>query len=83
MFSIRQKREIAEKVQRILRSTNHPELPKGEVRFVLNVWGAEDWSWAEIQNNGAVTNPGRNEWNEKQDSSKGAESSVEKHERPQ
>ncbi len=67
MFSVRQKREISEAVQNILRSTNHPELPKGEIRFYLHVKGAEAWSWADISNNGAVPNPDVNEWNEKQD----------------
>jgi len=66
MFSIQQKREISEKVQQILRETNHPELPKGEIEFVLIVTGAEAWSWAEIKNNGAVPIPGINPWNEKQ-----------------
>ena len=68
MFSLRQKREIAEAVQKILRATNHPELPQGEISFVLHVSGAESWSWAEIRNNGAVVNPGVNPWNERQDS---------------
>ena len=68
MFSLRQKREIAEAVQKILRATNHPELPRGEISFVLHVSGAESWSWAEIRNNGAVVNPGVNPWNERQDS---------------
>lgn len=68
MFSVRQKREIADKVQAILRETGHPELPKGEIQFTLEVKGAEEWSWAKIQNNGAVTNPGVNRWNEMQDS---------------
>jgi len=67
MFSMRQKREIAEAIQRILRLTNHAELPKGEIEFTLQVKGAQAWSWAVIQNNGAVTNPGVNPWNEKQD----------------
>jgi hypothetical protein len=57
MFSIRQKREIADAVQRILRATNHPELPSGEIQFHLHVNGAEDWSWADIRNNGSVSNP--------------------------
>ena len=74
MFSIRQKREIAEKVQQILRSTNHPELPKGEISFLLHVDGAESWSWADIRNNGVVTNPGVNPFNELQDIQKGGES---------
>ena len=67
MFSVRQKREIAEKIQQILRETNHPELPDGEIEFDLHVKGAEDWSWADIKNNGAVTNPDINLWNEHQD----------------
>jgi hypothetical protein len=68
MFSVRQKREIAEKVQQVLRDTAHPELPAGEIQFHLHVAGAEAWSWADIRNNGAVQNPGVNPWNEKQDS---------------
>lgn len=67
MFSVRQKREIADAVQKILRETNHPELPSGEIRFKLHVDGAEAWSWADIQNNGAVDKPDVNSWNERQD----------------
>lgn len=67
MFSVQQKRAIAEKVQAILRETQHPELPPGEIQFTLLVHGAESWSWARIQNNGAVTNPDVNPWNESQD----------------
>lgn len=68
MFSLQQKREIADAVQKILRATNHPELPQGEIQFELNVLGAESWSWAQINNNGSVTNPGLNPHNEAQDS---------------
>lgn len=67
MFSVRQKRQIAEAVQRILRDTNHPELPEGEINFNLHVDGAESWSWADITNNGRVSNPSVNPWNERQD----------------
>jgi len=67
MFSIRQKREIADKVQNILREVGHPELPMGEIRFLLHVDGAESWSWDDIQNNGAMTTPGLNGFNEMQD----------------
>jgi hypothetical protein len=67
MFSVQQKREISDKVQAILRETNHPELPEGEIKFLLHVDGAESWSWADIRNNGSVTNPGVNPWNEMQD----------------
>jgi hypothetical protein len=69
MFSVRQKREIADKVQAILRATSHPELPVGEIAFHLHVDGAESWSWADIKNNGSVTNPGVNMHNEMQDRS--------------
>lgn len=67
MFSVKQKREIAEAVQKVLRATNHPELPSGEILFLLRVRGAADWSYADIQNNGAVMNPHVNPWNEAQD----------------
>lgn len=67
MFSIQQKRDIADAVQVLLRATQHPELPSGEIAFTLRVRGADAWSWAEIQNNGAVTQPNVNPWNELQD----------------
>jgi len=67
MFSIRQKREIADKIQQILRDTNHPELPDNEIEFELNVQGKEFWSFATIKNNKAVTAPEVNPWNEAQD----------------
>lgn len=66
MFSIDQKRKIAEAIQDILRATKHPELPDGEIEFLLHVDGAESWSWADIKNNGAVTKPDVNPWNESQ-----------------
>jgi len=66
MFSVQQKRTIADKVQQILRDTGHPELPAGEISFHLHVDGAESWSWADIKNNGAVTHPSVNPWNERQ-----------------
>jgi hypothetical protein len=64
MFSVQQKRDIAEAVQQILRATSHPELPEGEINFLLHVDGAESWSWADIRNNGAVTDPDVNPHNE-------------------
>lgn len=67
MFSIRQKREIAEKVQQVLRDSGHPELPEGEISFHLHVIGKETWSWANIHNNGAVQEPSLNPHNERQD----------------
>ncbi len=67
MFSVREKRYIADAVQSILRNTGHPELPEGEISFTLHVDGAAGWSWADIKNNGSVQDPGVNPWNEKQD----------------
>ena len=68
MFSVRQKREISEKIQTILRETDHPELPKdSEIKFSLHVDGAESWSWADIKNNGKVIIPSVNSHNEQQD----------------
>jgi hypothetical protein len=67
MFSIRQKREISEAIQKILKDTEHPELPKDEIKFELLVLGAEPWSWAKILNNSAVLKPTINPWNETQD----------------
>jgi hypothetical protein len=39
----------------------------GEISFHLHVDGAENWSWADIKNNGAVQQPSVNPWNESQD----------------
>ena len=65
MFSRDQKRDIADKIQLILRETNHPELPEGEINFHLHVEGAEGWSWADIRNNAREQNPGVNPHNER------------------
>lgn len=54
MFSIQTKRELAEAVQKLLRETNHPELPEGEISFILHVDGAKSSSWANIHNNKAA-----------------------------
>lgn len=70
MFSVRQKREISEAVQKILRDTKHPELPNDghtEIEFHLHIEGAEKWSWADIRNNGNVHAPSANPHNESQD----------------
>jgi len=67
MFSVKQKRDISDKIQKMLRDTNHPELPDGDISFILHVDGAESWSWADIANNSSVENPSINPWNEDQD----------------
>lgn len=65
MFSVQQKRDISDAVQKVLRATAHPELPTtGEISFTLKVVGAESWSYAEIANNAAVGDPGLNPHNE-------------------
>ncbi len=69
MFSVRQKREISEQIQQLLSETNHPELPDGEITFIITIRGASPMSWANIQNNGAVSNPSVNPWKEIQDKS--------------
>ena len=56
MFSPELKKEIAEYVQQLLAETNHPELPKGQIQFLLHVDGAKKWSWANIRNNGTIIN---------------------------
>ena len=67
MFSVRQKREISDAIQKIIRDTNHPELPMHEIQFDIHIKGAESWSWADIKNNGAVGIANVNPWNESQD----------------
>ena len=64
MFSLRQKRELADAIQNLLRDTGHPELPAGEIEFSIHVKGATVMSWADIRNNGAVLDPGVNPHNE-------------------
>jgi len=64
MFSVAQKRSIADGIQKLLRDTDHPELPNGEITFDLHVLGAENRSWADIKNNGAVTVPSVNPQND-------------------
>jgi hypothetical protein len=66
MFSVNEKRIIANRVQMLLQEIGHPELPEGEIQFLLHVDGAEPWSWADIRNNGAVDKPDVNPWNEYQ-----------------
>lgn len=70
MFSVRQKREISDQIQKILRATNHPELPMmGEIGFTLQVTGAESWNFACIKNNSAIPVPSINPHNERMDPS--------------
>lgn len=65
MFSVSQKREISDAIQKILRDTNHPELPDGEIRFRIHIIGENpSCQWADIVNNGHCVMPSVNPHNE-------------------
>lgn len=64
MFSVNEKRKIADAVQKILRDTGHVELPEGEIQFSLLVDGNSSLSYAHIHNNGSEPQPGVNPHNE-------------------
>lgn len=71
MFSVQQKREIADAVQKILRDTGHPELPETEIQFELRVMNtysspSSTWTWALIRNNEAADRKEDNQHNERQ-----------------
>ena len=51
MFSVKEKQNIAQKIESLLLSLNHPEMPKEKPVFFLKVMGKEDWSFAEIEPN--------------------------------
>ena len=51
MFSVEEKQKIADAVERVLLSFNHPEMPTNRPVFSLHVDGKEDWSWADIEPN--------------------------------
>ena len=67
MFSVREKKLIAESVQNTLRDTKNCELPEGEITFRLHVCGATHMSWADIKNNGDVISPDINPHKEQSD----------------
>ena len=52
MFSVEEKQKIADAVERVLLSFNHPEMPTNKPDFLLHVDGKEAWwSWADIEPN--------------------------------
>ena len=67
MFSKAQKMEIAQKIEELLLSFDHPEMPKERPAFRIRVEGKESWSWADIEPNWKFDNiePGVNPWNER------------------
>ncbi len=67
MFSIDEKKQIAEAIEKLLLSFNHPEMPLEKPVFELAVLGKEQWSWAKIEPNWKFdenNKPGVNPWNE-------------------
>jgi len=67
MFSMKQKQEIAAKVEKVLLDFEHPEMPKKKVNFILDIRGKEGWSYANILPNwmfGEGNPPGINPHNE-------------------
>lgn len=70
MFSVKQKQEIAGKIEKILLELNHPEMPKEKPVFELHIEGTEQWSWADIEPNWKYTEinpPSVNPWNEREE----------------
>ena len=55
MFSSKQKQQIAEAVENIILSFNHPEMPVSKPKFKLHIDGKESWSYADIEPNWVFT----------------------------
>lgn len=51
MFSVKEKRKIADAIEKVLLELNHPEMPKEKPKFKIHVDGKESWSWADIEPN--------------------------------
>lgn len=66
MFSTVEKVMIAQKIEELLLSLSHPEMPTEKPKFKLHVDGKESWSWADIEPNWTFDDkePGTNPWNE-------------------
>jgi hypothetical protein len=71
MFSMQQKHDISDAVEKLLLAIGHPEMPTEKPNFQLRVLGInEQVSWAEIEPNWkftADTPPSVNPHNEKQE----------------
>jgi len=68
MFSKAQKVKIAEEIEKLLLSFDHPEMPKEKPYFELHVHGVDkSWQFADIRPNWEFENkePGMNPWNER------------------
>jgi len=55
MFSIEEKRKIAEELEKLLLSFNHPEIPKEKPDFRLYVDGKAGCYWDSIEPNWKIT----------------------------
>lgn len=67
MFSVQEKRHIAQCLEIIILTLKHPEMPTEKPRFKLHIDGKESWSWADIEPNWTFDDknkPGVNSWNE-------------------
>ena len=51
MFSVVQKRKVAEAIEKVLLELKHPEMPTEKIHFNLHVDGIANWSWADIEPN--------------------------------
>ena len=51
MFSIKEKKYIANEIEKILLSLDHPEMPKEKPMFEIHINGENNWSWADIEPN--------------------------------
>ena len=70
MFSKTQKIKIADEIEKLLLSFDHPELPKEKPDFKIHIDGKESWSWADIEPNWKYDKdnlPGVNPWNERRE----------------
>lgn len=67
MFSQNEKQVIAQKIEELLLSLKHPEMPTEKLSFTLHVNGKANWSWADIEPNWnyEAKTLGINSWNEK------------------
>jgi len=66
MFTRKEKELIAQTIEDVLLNLDHPEMPKENPNFKIDIAGKEAWSWAEILPNWTYSEknpPGENKWN--------------------
>lgn len=51
MFSMAEKRKIADAVEKVILDLKHPEMPGEKPKFHLHIDGKEGWSFADIKPN--------------------------------